>query len=88
LDIHARTSNTPALRLEQSNSGGFAAQTWDIGANEANFFVRDVTGGLDAAIQVRPGAPTSSIDINASGNVGIGTASPVESWMFRERCAP
>lgn len=78
LDIHANTSNTPAMRLEQNNSGGFSAQTWDIGANEANFFVRDVTGGSKLSFRIRPGAPTSSLDIAATGNVGIGTASPVE----------
>jgi Chaperone of endosialidase len=76
LDIHANTSNTPAIRLEQNNSGGFTAQTWDIAGNEANFFVRDVTGGSRLPFRIRPGAPTSSIDINASGNVGVGTASP------------
>jgi hypothetical protein len=76
LDIHANTSNTPAIRLEQNNSGGFTAQTWDVAGNEANFFVRDVTGGSRLPFRIRPGAPTSSIDINASGNVGIGTASP------------
>jgi hypothetical protein len=76
LDIHAATSNTPALRFEQNNSGGFTAQTWDVAGNEANFFVRDVTGGSRLPFRIRPGAPTSSIDINASGNVGIGTASP------------
>jgi hypothetical protein len=76
LDVHAATSNTPAIRLEQNNSGGFTAQTWDIAGNEANFFVRDVTGGSRLPFRIRPGAPTSSIDINASGNVGIGTASP------------
>jgi hypothetical protein len=75
LDLHVATSNTPALRLEQNNSGGFTAQTWDIGANEANFFVRDVTGGSKLSFRIRPGAPTSSIDINADGDVGIGTAS-------------
>lgn len=78
LDIHANTSNTPAIRLEQNNSGGFTAQTFDIGANEANFFVRDVTGGSRLPFRIRPGAPTSSIDISASGNVGVGTASPAE----------
>jgi hypothetical protein len=76
LDLHVATSNTPAMRLEQNNSGGFTAQTWDIAGNEANFFVRDVTGGSRLPFRIRPGAPTSSIDINASGNVGIGTASP------------
>jgi len=77
LDVHANTSNTPAIRLEQNNGGGFTAQTWDIAGNEANFFVRDVTGGSRLPFRIRPGAPTSSIDISASGNVGIGTASPV-----------
>ena len=76
LDIHMNTSDTPAVRFEQNASGGFTAQTWDIGANEANFFVRDVTGGSRLPFRVRPGAPTSSIDISASGNVGVGTASP------------
>jgi len=76
LDLHANTSDTPAIRLEQNNAGGFTAQTWDIGSNEANFFIRDVTGGSRLSLRIRPGAPTSSIDIAANGNVGIGTGSP------------
>src|SRR5262245_17063437 len=76
LDLHTNTGNTPAIRLEQNNGGGFSAQTWDIGANEANWFVRDITGGSRLPLRIRPGAPTSSVDINASGSVGIGTASP------------
>src|SRR2546423_537542 len=76
LDLHIATSNTPAHRLEQNSSGGFTAQTWDIAGNEANFFVRDVTGGSRLPFRIRPGAPTSSVDIAATGNVGIGTASP------------
>lgn len=76
LDLHMTTGDTPAVRFEQTNASGFTAQTWDIGANEANFFVRDLTGGSRLSFRIRPGAPTSSIDIAASGNVGIGTASP------------
>ncbi len=76
LDLHVNTSNTPAIRLEQNNSGGFTAQTWDIGANEANFFVRDVTGGSLLSMRIRPGAPTSSLDISSDGDVGLGTGSP------------
>lgn len=75
LDLHVNTSNTPAMRLEQNNSGGFTAQTWDIAGNEANFFIRDVTGGSRLPFRIRPGAPTSSIDIAAVGNVGVGGVS-------------
>lgn len=84
LDLHLYTSNTPALRLEQNNTGGFTAQTWDIGANEANFFVRDVTGGSRLPLRIRPGAPTSSIDISATGDVGIGTAAPSQKVEVEE----
>jgi len=76
LDVHVNTTDTPAMRLEQNNSGGFTAQTWDIAGNEANFFVRDVTSGSRLPFRIRPGAPTSSIDIAANGNVGVGVASP------------
>ncbi|MEA2559051.1 MAG: hypothetical protein QOH06_555 [Acidobacteriota bacterium] len=84
LDIHINTSNTPSIRLEQNNSGGFTAQTWDVAGNEANFFVRDVTGGSRLPFRIRPGAPTSSIDISADGDVGVGTASPGEKLHILE----
>lgn len=76
LDVHMNTSDTPAMRMEQNNTGGFTAQTWDVAGNEANFFVRDVTSGSRLPFRIRPGAPTSSVDISASGSVGVGTASP------------
>ncbi len=76
LDLHLATTNTPAHRFEQTSAGGFTAQTWDVAGNEANFFIRDVTGGSRLPFRIRPGAPTSSIDIAADGDVGVGTASP------------
>jgi hypothetical protein len=83
LDLHVNTGDTPAMRFEQNSGGGFTAQTWDVAGNEANFFVRDVTGGSRLPLRIRPGAPTSSIDINAGGSVGIGTASPNKSAVSR-----
>jgi hypothetical protein len=76
LDLHMVTGDTPAIRFEQTNLSGYTAQTWDVAGNEANFFVRDLTGGSRLPFRIRPGAPTSSIDIAATGFVGIGTASP------------
>jgi hypothetical protein len=77
LDLHVTTTDTPAHRFEQTSAGGFTAQTWDVAGNEANFFVRDVTGGSRLPFRIRPGAPTSSVDISAAGNVGIGLPAPV-----------
>ncbi|WP_196137751.1 hypothetical protein [Aliikangiella sp. G2MR2-5] len=76
VDLHVVEGNTPTLRLEQDGSDGFTAQTWDVAGNEANFFIRDVTNGSRLSFRIRPGAPESSIDIAADGDVGIGTSSP------------
>ena len=76
LKLHLISADTPGIRLEQTNAGGFTAQTWDIGGNEANFFIRDLTGGSTLPFRIRPGAPTSSIDIASNGFVGFGTPSP------------
>ena len=76
VELHIADGDTPTLRLEQNGSSGFTPQTWDVAGNETNFFVRDVTNGSTLPFRIRPGAPTSAIDINANGEVGIGTASP------------
>jgi Chaperone of endosialidase len=83
LDVHLDTNNTPGVRLEQNGTGGFSAQTWDVAGNEANFFVRDLTSGSRLPFRIRPGAPTSSIDIAASGNVGFGVAAPAQPFHLR-----
>jgi hypothetical protein len=76
VNLHVKEGNTPTLRLEQDGSSGFTAQTWDVAGNETNFFIRDVTNGSTLPFRIRPGAPTSAIDINDDGYVGIGTSSP------------
>lgn len=83
LDLHVLSSNTPALRQEQNNTGGWVPQTWDIAGNEANFFVRDVTGGSRLPLRIRPGAPHSSLDIAGNGNVGLGTPRPMAPLNLR-----
>lgn len=74
-DLHLRDGNTPTLRLDQDGSGGFTGQIWDFGANESEFFVRDTTE-FTVPFRIRPGAPTSSLTVDASGQVGIGTFAP------------
>jgi hypothetical protein len=79
VDLHVKSGNTPTLRLEQDGSSGFTPQTWDVAGNEANFFLRDATNGSTLPFRIRPGAPTSSIDIASDGDVGLGTDSPAAS---------
>jgi hypothetical protein len=73
VELHVVDGDTPTLRLEQDGSSGFTPQTWDLAGNETNFFVRDVTNGSRLPFRIRPGAETSSIDIDGSGQVRIGT---------------
>jgi hypothetical protein len=73
VDLHTKTGNTPTLRLEQDGTSGFTPQSWDLGGNEANFFLRDTTGGSKLVFRVRPGAAQDSIDITSTG-VEIGVA--------------
>jgi Chaperone of endosialidase len=82
-DLHVSAADTPVLRLEQNSALGYAAQSWDVGGNESGFFVRDSTGGSLLPLRIRAGAPNSSIDIAASGKVGIGTATPVAKLDIR-----
>ncbi len=76
VDIHAKSGNTPTLRLEQDGSSGFTPQTWDVAGNEANFFIRDATNGSKLPFKIKPGATTSSIFIAADGDLGFKTESP------------
>ena len=83
LNLHAVDGNTPGLRLDQNGSSGFTPQIWDVAGNETNFFVRDATNGSTLPFRIRPGAPTSSIEIGNSGNVGLGISSAGAALQIR-----
>lgn len=76
-DLHVKSGNTPTLRLEQDGTSGFATRTWDVAGNEANFFIRDATGGSALPFRIFPGAPSNALTIKGTtGDVGMGTSSP------------
>jgi hypothetical protein len=75
-DVHAVKGNTPTMRLEQDGSSGFTAQTWDVAGNETNFFIRDATNGSSLPFRIVTGAPSNSLYISNTGNIGLGTSAP------------
>lgn len=75
-DLHIKTGNTPTLRLEQDGTSGFSAQTFDVAANEANFFVRDATNGSTLPFRIRPGANSNVIYIDPDSEVAINHTNP------------
>ncbi|MGD9584009.1 MAG: tail fiber domain-containing protein [Lysobacterales bacterium] len=87
LDLHVSTGNTPALRLDQTGASGFTPQIWDIAGNEANFFIRDVTAGSRLPFRIFPGAPTSSLAITGSGDLGLGLTVPTAALQLRRSAA-
>ena len=80
VELHSKDGDTPTVRLEQDGSFGWSPQTWDISGNETNFFIRDATNGSQLPFRIRPGAPSSSIDIASDGAVrfGISTTARAE----------
>jgi hypothetical protein len=76
VQIHVKDGNSPTLRLEQDTSAGFSEQIWDLGGNEANFFIRDATNGSKLPFRIVPNAPDASIYVAADGDVGFETNTP------------
>jgi hypothetical protein len=74
--LHLANGDTPTVRLEQNNSIGNTPYTWEVGGNEFNFFVNDVTGGGDRPFLIIPGAPESSLHVAGNGNIGLQTPNP------------
>ena len=72
VNLHVTEGNTPTLRLEQDGSDGFAVKTYDIAANETNFFVRDVNNGSKLIFRIMNNAPADALVINADGDIGMG----------------
>ncbi len=71
VELHVVNGDSPTLRLEQNGSSGFTPQTWDVAGNETNFFIRDVTGGSQLPLKIRPGADSNALVISNNNNVGL-----------------
>ena len=76
VELHSRDGDTPTLRLEQDGSSGFQSQTFDVAANETNFFIRDVTNSSQLPFKIFPGADHNALVVAANNNIGMGIQSP------------
>ncbi|WP_196894103.1 hypothetical protein [Aureivirga marina] len=74
MELHSVTGDTPTIRLEQDNSSGWGAYTWDIAGNETNFFIRDVGNGK-LPFKIFPGNKDNIFTIK-NDKVGVGTNNP------------
>ena len=72
LELQITDGDTPGIRLEQDLSGGYPAHTWDVAANETNFFIRDVTNASALPFRIQGNTQGGALTIGSVGNVGIG----------------
>ena len=71
-DLLHLSKASPLVRFTDTD----VSQSWRIGGSGTNFIVQDVTGGSNNVVVIEAGAPATSVRIDASGNVGLGEASP------------
>jgi len=68
----------PGLTLRETDASN---QTWLMGSYGGTFAIRDVTGGT-YPVYVEAATPTSTLYLDSSGNVGIGTNAPNGKLQF------
>ncbi|MEL7061934.1 MAG: tail fiber domain-containing protein, partial [Acidobacteriota bacterium] len=83
LDLHVTDGNSPALRLEQTTAAGFGPRVWDVGGNEANFFIRDANEGKLPLRIVKKGVDNNLV--LREGDVGVGTSAPQASLHVQQK---
>lgn len=98
VDNHIVSGDTPTVRLDQNGSQGWSPQIWDVGGNEAGFFVRDVTHATRLPFRIARNSPNSSIHIKPEGieflnntsvlqndnRLGLGTNDPTNNIHVKE----
>ncbi len=72
-DLTISVVGSPTIRMEQSTS---PFQAWDIVANDANFFVRDVNHEFNPFI-IKSSAPGNTLVLDSTGRLGMGVAAPL-----------
>jgi hypothetical protein len=83
IDWKIKFEDTPGLRFQQTTTGGFPAQNWDLGGDEVRFFIQDFTHSQQFPFQISVNATDNSLRIGngttgvGRATVGFGTANPI-----------
>jgi hypothetical protein len=72
-DLTISAPISPGIRMEQNTS---PHQSWDIVANDNNFYVRDVNAESNPFI-IKSDAPYNSLVLDTTGRIGLGVVSPL-----------
>jgi hypothetical protein len=75
--LKLKQNDSPTLRLEQDGSR-FPSQVWEIGGNELNFFIRDVTSGR-LPFEIKPGSVSNAFVIDGANVYLKGAVLPAAS---------
>lgn len=78
-DLHIAGGATPTIRLQSGFTGPY---DWDIASNNVNWFVRNDTRQVIPFL-IRAGAGSSSLVIDDTDNIGMGTGSPAAALHLR-----
>lgn len=76
--LHLQNGDTPTIRLEQDGSSGWSPLAWDIGANDANVFIRDEDGSNRTPFKILANSADNTLVIT-NGKVGVNTATPSQA---------
>lgn len=74
-NLHIHDITEPTIRLNQDGQY-YDAYQWDIGGNETQFFIKEVSNSGTIPISIEAGTPENTMVINANSQVGIGTDQP------------
>jgi hypothetical protein len=69
------TISVPVSATIQMEQNASPFQAWDIVANSANFYVRDVNHEGNPFI-IKTSAPNNSLVVDSTGNIGLGVSAP------------
>ncbi|MDQ2089294.1 hypothetical protein [Marimonas arenosa] len=79
-ELHISDTDTPIVRLEQTSGSGFDPQVWDVGGNNVNFFINNVTDG-EMPFRVLSSATANTLVVEDS-RVSIGNSGdPAEAGL-------